>query len=67
MNHLLKMLAGCVIPFLLIFVLPLLGVSEGVTLFVAMLLMFVCHLLMMRGCHSQDQRRPHEGDHHAHS
>lgn len=67
MNHALKMLAGCVLPLLLIFVLPLLGISEGVTLFIAMLLMFACHLLMMRGHHSENHENPHNGDHHAHS
>lgn len=37
---------------LLLFVLPLFGVSEGVTLTVFMVLMFACHLGMLGG-HSQ--------------
>ena len=57
MSHALKMLAGCVLPFLLIFLLPLLGISEGAALLVAMILMFGCHLFMMHG-----HKMPH--DHH---
>lgn len=49
MKHLVHMVVGCVLPFLLIFLLPLFGVGEGVTMFVFVALMFACHLLMMRG------------------
>lgn len=56
MSHALKMLLGCIVPILLIFLLPLFGVGEGVTLFIFVVLMFGCHLLMMRG---------HGGDVHA--
>ena len=49
MSHTLKMLLGCLVPLLLIFVLPLFGVGEGVTLFVFIVLMFACHLFMMGG------------------
>mgnify|MGYP000912647375 CR=1 FL=1 len=49
MKHFLHMLIGCGLPILLIFVLPLFGVTEGVTLAVFIVLMFSCHLLMMRG------------------
>ena len=49
MNHSLRMLAGCVLPLLLIFLLPLFGVGEGITLFIFMILMFACHLFMMKG------------------
>ena len=49
MNHSLRMLAGCALPLLLIFLLPLFGVSEGITLFIFIVLMFGCHLFMMKG------------------
>ncbi len=49
MKHFLHMLIGCGLPMLLIFVLPLFGVSEGITLTVFIVLMLGCHLLMMRG------------------
>ena len=45
MKHLLIMLLGCGLPILLIFLLPALGVSEGVTLAVFLVLMLFCHLL----------------------
>ena len=51
MSHTLKMLLGCLLPLMLIFLLPLLGLGEGITLFVALVLMFACHLLMLRGHH----------------
>ena len=37
MSHALKMILGCTLPLLLLFVLPLLGIGDGVTLFVAIL------------------------------
>lgn len=58
MKHFLHMLIGCGLPMLLIFVLPLFGVSEGITLTVFIVLMLGCHLLMMRG-HMSDH-----SDHH---
>lgn len=48
MNHTLKMIIGCALPLLLIFVLPLFGISEGVTLLVFVVLMLGCHLFMMK-------------------
>lgn len=53
MSHTVRMLIGCILPLLLIFVLPLLGVGEGVTLFIFIVLMFACHLLMMGGHHGR--------------
>ncbi|MFO7956624.1 MAG: hypothetical protein R6X33_05950 [Candidatus Brocadiia bacterium] len=49
MSHALKMIVGCVLPLLLIFVLPLFGISGGVSLFIFIVLMFACHLMMVRG------------------
>ena len=49
MKHFVHMLIGCVLPFLLILILTLFGVGEGVTMFVFVVLMFSCHLFMMRG------------------
>lgn len=48
-SHTIRMLIGCLLPLLLIFVLPLFGVGEGVTMFIFIVLMFGCHLLMMGG------------------
>ena len=51
MKHSIRMLIGCVLPFLLIFLLPLFGVSNSATLTVIVVLMFACHLFLMRGAH----------------
>ncbi|MCA9123655.1 MAG: hypothetical protein H6822_02470 [Planctomycetaceae bacterium] len=70
MGHSLRMLLGCLLPFLLIFVLPLFGVGEGVTLAVFMILMFGCHLFMM-GAHDHRSHarntRDEQGDDDAHT
>jgi hypothetical protein len=58
-NHGLWMVVGCVLPVLLIFILPTLGVSNNVSIFIFILLMFGCHLFMMGGHrdHSKDEER----------
>lgn len=57
MNHNLRMLIGCLLPLLLIFILPLFGVGQGVTLFIFMILMLGCHLMMMGGHGKHEQRK----------
>ena len=49
MTHTLKMLAGCAVPLLLVFLLPVLGVDGDASFLVFLALMFACHLFMMRG------------------
>lgn len=49
MRHTIWHLLGCIVPIAAIFLLPLFGVSGGAALFVFIVLMFGCHLLMMRG------------------
>jgi hypothetical protein len=69
MKHTLRMLFGCLLPLLLIFLLPLFGLSEGVTLFIALILIFACHLLMIGGDHrSHHHENPQvdQGENHAH-
>lgn len=48
-NHGLWMILGCILPLLLIFVLPIFGISGGGSLFIFIILMFACHLFMMGG------------------
>lgn len=70
MRHMIWHLAGCILPLLLIFVLPLFGVSEGVMLVLFIVLMFGCHLLMMRGHGHEgghDRNARSDGDHHEHT
>lgn len=45
-NHALWMLIGCVLPILLIFLLPLFGIGGNWQLFIFIILMFGCHLFM---------------------
>ncbi len=62
MKHTLMMLGGCVLPFLLIFILPALGVSTGVTMAVFIVLMLGCHLFMGHGGHEGHATETHEHD-----
>lgn len=68
MKHTIRMLLGCLLPFLLIFTLPLIGIGEGTTLMFFIVLMFACHLFMMGGgCHGgqhdhHDQSKEGHGD-----
>lgn len=55
MSRNLKMLLGCLLPLLVIFLLPLFGLGQGLGLFLFIVLMFACHLLMMG---SHDHRNP---------
>ena len=57
MRHSLLMLLGCLLPLVAIFFLPLFGISEGVALFVFLILMFGCHLMMLRGCHHRHTKQ----------
>lgn len=55
MRHTLLHLLGCLIPLALLFILPaVFGVGPGVTFTIFFVLMFACHLFMLRG---------HGGDH----
>lgn len=56
-NHGLWMMMGCALPLLLIFILPIFGVRNNISLFIFIVLMFGCHLLMMGG---------HQGSHNGH-
>lgn len=66
MSHSLKMVLGCVLPLLLIFLLPLIGVSEGVTLGLVIVLMFACHLFMMGGHGHTHDAGSHDEEGHKH-
>lgn len=45
MKHALMMVLGCGIPLLLIFLLPLFGVSSSVTFSIFIILMVACHVV----------------------
>ena len=65
MSHSLKMLVGCLVPLLLVFLLPVLGVDGDASFLVFLVLMFACHLFMMGGHphdHGHSDTRPGKGD-----
>lgn len=50
------MIIGCLLPLLLIFIAPSLGLGGNIPLFIFILAMFACHLLMpMHGGHSHQR------------
>ncbi len=67
-SHRLWMIIGCTLPLLLIFVLPILGISGRVGVFIFILVMFGCHLMAMRfhggeRAGSDNERGGHHGTH----
>lgn len=69
MKHGLMMLIGCGGTLVLLFLLPALGVSLGVTFVVAIALMLACHLFMGHGMtheHNSPGERKHEESGHEH-
>ncbi len=48
MSHHLKMFIACVVPLLLIFLLPAMGATGDGTFFFLLLAVFAAHLIMMR-------------------
>lgn len=63
MKHTFWHLLGCLLPIAVIFLLPLFGISGGTLLFIFIILMFGCHLFMMRGHgHSHDSHHATNGD-----
>ena len=63
-RHGLWMVVGCVLPLLVIFLLPIVGVRGNGATFIFILLMFACHLGMMSGHRRPTSRRG--GDHGGH-
>lgn len=48
-KRLIWMLIGCILPLLLIFLAPAIGLGENVSLLIFIVAMFACHLLMPHG------------------
>lgn len=67
MNRTMKMLIGCLVPLLAIFLLPYFGIDEGWGVFLFIVLMFGCHLLMI-GDHGHDEHDnpKNRGENHEH-
>jgi Flp pilus assembly protein TadB len=65
-RHNLWMILGCALPLLLVFLVPLLGISGNVATFLFILLMFACHLLAMHGHGHRDLAHRQKGPHGSH-
>lgn len=69
-KHIIRMIIGCILPLLLIFLVPLLGFGAGGYLFIFILAMFACHLLMPmhhgKHRHEQDLTETSKSETHAH-
>lgn len=68
MNQTIKTLIGCLVPLLLIFLLPYFGITEGLGVFLFIVLMFACHLFMHGGGHGHDEHdnSQHKGEKYGH-
>jgi len=55
-NHGLWMMIGCILPLLLIFLLPVFGVKSNVSFLIFVVAMFACHFLMMGGHGGHDHQ-----------
>ena len=55
-KHTIWMIIGCTVPLLLIFLLPLFGITGNYSFLIFIVFMFACHLLMPmhHGRHSRD-------------
>jgi len=62
MKHGLLHILGCLIPIAVIFILPMLGVSSGVTFTFFIVLMFACHIFMMGGHSHGEHEHGNEAD-----
>ena len=48
-HHGLLHIAGCLLPLLAVFLLPVFGINNGAVITLFFILMLVCHVLMMAG------------------
>ena len=60
MKDALKMVGGCVLAFLAVFLLPALGASNGLTLTIFVVLMISCHLFMGHDGHRKENNEQHD-------
>lgn len=56
-KHIFWMIIGCGIPLLLIFIAPVFGISDNISLFIFILVMFACHLLMPMHHHGKKKHK----------
>ncbi len=61
-NHALWMLIGCALPILLILLFPLFGIGGKCPLVIFIILMFGCHLFMIKW-HKKEAHKEHNTEH----
>lgn len=66
MRHSLWHIVGCLVPLLLIFLLPIVGLQGQRVTLLAFVAMFACHFLMMRGSHDHASHSDPKGGDDAH-
>ncbi len=55
-RHALLMVIGCILPLIVIFLLPMIGITGNVTVLIFIVLMLLCHLMMpMHGGHGRHE------------
>lgn len=59
-NHALWHMLGCIVPLLVILILPSFGVSSNVSYFIFFVLMFGCHLMMLGGHNHDHEKKDNE-------
>ncbi|HHC81002.1 MAG TPA: hypothetical protein ENK46_14055 [Flavobacteriia bacterium] len=61
-NHWLKMIIGCGLPLLFIFLAPLFGIESNLSISIFISVMFACHLLMLHRLHNHrnDKHSQHQ-------
>lgn len=62
MKHFLWMIIGCILPLLLIFLAPALGMSSKTSMFIFIVFMFACHLLMPMHSHDSPTDKQHNSE-----
>ena len=67
-RHLIWMIIGCTVPLLLIFLLPLFGITGNFTILIFIVAMFACHLLMPmhHGGHKEQSDTTKTANHESH-
>lgn len=61
-KHMILMLIGCALPLLLVFLLPVFGISGNFSLLLFLVFMLLCHLLMPMHYGKHDHRGGKDSD-----
>ena len=65
-KHTFWMIIGCIVPLLLIFLLPLFGITGNYSILIFIVAMFACHLLMPMHHHDNHSETNKTDSHESH-